>query len=165
MTQTSSRSAAAARELMAAEIALPSRIGYTALLLVAVAGAAVTGSLLATEPHLPARTRVAFAALTAMGVLWAAFAAWVLARRRALFGRQHVVAGWMAVVFSTLLATGSIALARSLPGWSVWPAVVGVAMLAIAVVVLVRARRRVAALARRRAEIERQLNARAAGAR
>lgn len=96
------------RRRLAAEIALPSRVGYTALLLAGLAMAAATGSLLATEPGLPARTQAAFATIAAVGIAWAAFAAWALARRRVLFASHRVIAARMAVTFSGLFTAGAL---------------------------------------------------------
>jgi hypothetical protein len=160
MMQTpSAHSAADVQARLAAEVALPSRLRYTALLLVSVGMTAVAGSLLATEAGLPTRTRIALAVVTAIAGCWAAYAIWVLARRRVLFARQRVVAGWMAVVFSALFTGGRAALAWSSAGGRAWLAAtaVGITMLAIALVILVRARHQVATLLRRRAELEQRL--------
>src|SRR5690606_21414194 len=80
------------RRRLAAELALPSRLGHTLLVLAGLAVATTVGSLLATEPSLPARTRIAFAAIVAAGLAWAALAGWVLARRRVLFASHRVIA-------------------------------------------------------------------------
>jgi hypothetical protein len=143
-----------------AELALPSRVAYTALLLAGLAVAAATGSLLATEPELPARTRTAFAIIVSAGLAWAAFAAWVLARRRVLFASHRVVAARMGATFSAVFTTGALALwltgAPRQPGALV-AAAVGATMFTAAVLLLLMARRRVSGITARKREIERLL--------
>ena len=149
------------RRRLATELALPSRLGHTLLLLAGVAVAAAGGSLLAPEPGLPARTRIAFAAIVAAGLAWAAFAAWVLARRRVLFASHRVIAARLAITFSALFTAGAGAVwfagAGSIGAGVIGAAVVGAAMLVAAIVVLVRARRRVREITARKIEIERLL--------
>ena len=152
-------SVADVQRLLAAELGLPSRLGHTLLLLAALGGAGVTGALLLTEPALPLRTRVALAAMVAVGLSWAAFAGWVLARRRVLLAAHRVVAGRLALAFTAVYTLGALGM-----GW--WggagragyaAAAVGSAMLAVAAAMYLRARRRVAELSGRRAELERRL--------
>ncbi|HSK20666.1 MAG TPA: hypothetical protein VK912_16050 [Longimicrobiales bacterium] len=148
------------RSRLAAELALPSRVGYTALLLAGLTVAAVTGSLLATEAGLPGRTQAAFVVVASAGLAWAALAAWVLARRRVLFASHRVMAGRMSVTCTALFTAGALTVwllgSRQQPG-ALAAAAVGAAMLAVAVVVLLRARRRVLLLTARKREIERLL--------
>jgi hypothetical protein len=146
------------RELTAAELSLPSRWRYVSLLLVAAAMTALVIALLLTEPKLPTRTSIALAVLAVIGASWITFAAWVLSRRRVLLGSHRVVAGRMAVTFSTVFTIGALALgvAMSNPA-ALAAAAMGAAMLALAVVMLNRARRRFASLSDRRAELERML--------
>lgn len=151
--------AAEVRRRLAAELALPSRLGYTALLLAGTAMAALTTALTLTEPALPAATRWAFVVLALMGAAWAAFAVWVLARRRVLLAVHRVVAARMAVLFTAIFTGGALLVARR-PGMgsmALTAAAVGAGMLLLAVAVLVRAHRRVRWLAGRRAELEREL--------
>ena len=152
-------SAADIQRMVAAEIGLPPRLGYTLLLLASLAGAGAIGSLLVTEPALPARTRIAFALIIAIGLSWAVFATWVLARRRVMLAQHRLVAARMAVGFTALLTLGGpIAGAAAGRRDTAYAMVgVGLVMLVVAVTQLVRARRRVAMLSRRRAELERQL--------
>ncbi len=148
------------RRILAAEVALPSRIGYTALLLAGLAVATAIGSLLATESDLPARTQAAFAVVVGVGLAWAGFAAWVLARRHVLFASHRVIAARMGVAFSALFTTAA---AGVWLGWAhqqsgaLAAAAVGAAMLAAAVLVLLKARRRVLEITARKREIERVL--------
>jgi hypothetical protein len=146
-------SAAEVRARLAAESALPSRLGHTALLLAGLAGAAVTASLALTEPDLPAGTRIAFVVLMAIGLTWSAFAAWVLARRRTLLAWHRVVAGSIAVAFSVVFTVAALALALWLA------AAVGAVMTGTAGALLVRARRRVAVMRERLRALQRRLEA------
>jgi hypothetical protein len=152
------------RQRLAAELALPSRVGYTALLLAGLAAATTTGSLLATEPDLPARIQLAFAVVAGGGLAWAAFAARVLARRRVLFASHRVIAARMGVTFSGVFTAGALGVwlagSRQEPG-ALAAAAIGATMLSAAVVVLLGARRRVADIAARKREIERLLEERA----
>jgi hypothetical protein len=119
---------------------------------------AIVIALLLTEPMLPARTSTALAALAVIGVSWITFAAWVLSRRRVLLGSHRVVAGRMAVTFSTVFTIGALVLGISMSNPAARAAaVMGTAMLAVAVVMLARARRRFASLSERRAELQRLL--------
>lgn len=155
-------SAAEIRRRLAGELALPSRLGHTLLLVAGLGGAGVTGALLLTEPALPARTRIAFAVMVVVGLAWAAFAAWVLARRRVLLATHRVVAARLAIAVTALFTAGAVAVAVGAGGapggWAA--AGVGVAMLGAALLLHAQARRRMAALARRRDEIARELAAR-----
>ncbi|GIE77087.1 hypothetical protein Aph02nite_30370 [Actinoplanes philippinensis] len=109
------------RPLVAAGIA-----GFTGALMIA--------ALWATEPgSLPARTRWGFAGLILIGLCWAALAAWTL-WRRPLFAVDRVVAGWLAVVFTSVTTLFTAILATP------WAAVPGLLTTAAAIVVLVRAR-------------------------
>jgi hypothetical protein len=124
-------------------LSLPRRIGYVVAGLGGLAGATMIVMLLATEPApLPARTRIAFAFLAAIGIAWFAFAAWALARRP-MFAADRVIAATLAVVFSGLTTVGAVAIASarsSMPGAAA-AAGVGLTLTVVAVVLLVRARR------------------------
>ena len=152
-------SAADIQRVVAAELGLPSRLGYTLLLLASLAGVGVTGALLVTEPALPDRARVAFALMIAIGLSWAVFATWVLARRHVMLAGHHVVAARMAVAFTTLFTLGgsiSAAVAGK-PDTAYAIGGLGLTMLIVALTRLVRARRRVVTLSQRRAALEREL--------
>lgn len=139
------------QERVRAQVGMPSRLGYTALLIAGVGMAGLAATLLATEPALPPRTRIAFALLVAAGLAWASFAGWVLARRRVLFGRQQVVAASMAVVVTLVFLAGAAAVRDRIGYGGVATAAV---MCAAALVMLVRARRRVARLSERLRALE-----------
>ena len=146
---------AAAHHLVDAELSAASRFGYVTLLLVSLAMSVVTGALWLTEPALPARASIALAVLTAIGASWAAFAIWVLTRRRVLFARHSIVAGRMAVTFTSIFAAGAIAVGLTSGGTAPFAAAgCGLVMLAAAVAVLRRAHRAYDRLAARRQELE-----------
>ena len=153
-------SVAQMQRLVAGELSLPARLGYTALLLVALAMTAVICSLWLTEPSLPLRTQIAFAVMIAIGLAWTAYATWVLTRRRVLLAGHRIIAARMAIAFTTLFATGSLALALWSPaGRAAYGAAgTGVVMLVIAIAMLLSARRRFEALMQRRDELERELS-------
>ncbi|MBC6457269.1 hypothetical protein [Actinomadura sp. HBU206391] len=134
------------------------RLRYVLLGVAGLTVAALVGSLWATEPGgLPARTHVAFAALTAAGLGWAGFAAWVLSRRGPLFARDRVIAGGLALGFSTV-ATGGIALIAIVRGELTMLLIAvptGLVLVSAATALLVRARAHRAALLRRKRELQR----------
>jgi hypothetical protein len=150
------------QRLAAGELSLPSRFGHALLLVVSLTMAVAVGSLWATESSLPMRTQVAFALIVAVALAWSVFAAWVLTRRRVLFGSDRVVAATMGLAFSALFAAGMLAVGY----WGGFgrPAYAGALVESLfcgaAGVLLVKARRRVAALARRRKALEHQLGVR-----
>ena len=146
------------RRLLDAELSLRSRLGYVGLLLSSAAMTAVILSLWLTEPTLPVRTAVAFAVLTVIGLAWVVFAGWVLTRRRPLFGRDRLVAGWMAVTFTSAFAVGTLAVGYLSGGAAPYAAsAMALVLLAVAVAALVRARRNIARLTARREALEREL--------
>jgi hypothetical protein len=145
-------------ELVKGEASMKRRMGYVALLLAAAAMTTVIVALWATEPALPLRTHIAFGAMSVIGLSWIALAGWVLTTRRVLFARDRLIAGRMAVAFTSvfvlgalamLIATGSAAAAGALG--------TGVAMVLVAAAVLRQAHRRFAALSARRVELEREI--------
>ena len=154
---TSPLRADALRHMVEAELSTRARAGHIVLLLVSLLMTIGIVSLWVTEPSLPARTHLAFGVMTAIGLSWSAFAIGVLTRRRTLFVRHRIMAGWLAVTFSSVfvvaaLAAGYVAGIRAaLPA-----AVMGAVMLAAAVFVLLRAHRAVARLERRRQALERE---------
>ncbi|MEO6276856.1 hypothetical protein [Roseateles sp.] len=151
--------------LLDQELSTRSRVGHVLLLLAASTMSAVVGSLWATEPALPPRTAAAFAVMTGMGLCWVAYAAWVLTSRRVLLGWQRVVAARLAALFSAVALAGALAVAMLAGIPAAWPAaLVFAAMLALAVVALVRAQRQYGLLCRRRAELAQRLAGRAATA-
>lgn len=138
---------------LAAEVSLRSRMRHVAVGLAGGCGAALLTVLWVTEPHpLPARTQAAFAALIAVGLAWAAFAGWVLTRRRPLFARDRVLGARLALAVS--LATGAagtaVAAARGTTAELLATALTGGVLVAAAGLLLARAHARRAALLRLR---------------
>jgi hypothetical protein len=145
--------------LLDRELSTRSRVGHVLLLLAASAMSTVIGSLWATEHALPARTATAFAVMTGMGLCWMAYAAWVLTSRRMLLGRQRVVAARMAALFSAVALAGALAVGLLAGVPAAWPAaLVFATMLALAIVLLVRAQRDFAQLCRRREQLAQRLS-------
>lgn len=142
------------RALAGGELSLMSRLGYVALLLVAAGMTAVIASLWLTEAALPARTQWAFGVMSAIGASWVVLAFWALRARRPLFARDRVIAGGMAVTFTSMFVIGGIAavvMAGNAASYGVLAT--GALMLAVALKVWSSARRRFAALAARRAAL------------
>jgi hypothetical protein len=126
------------------------RVRAVATLVVGLAGAAFIGTLWWTEPGpLPAATQVAFGLLTLFCLAWAAYGTWLLRSRVALFATDRVVATWLGLTASVLvggLLIGTVAQRGS----GTWGVVAVVAVLvAVSVVLVVRAHSRRAALLRR----------------
>jgi hypothetical protein len=89
-----------------------------------------------------------------------AFAAWTLTHKRILLGRHRLVAGRLAVTFSTVFVTGAAVIGYVTASASAFAAAgLGVVMLAVALLLLIRARRSFAHLSARRLDLERQLGA------
>jgi hypothetical protein len=144
--------------LLDAELSRSSRFRHVALLLVSLTMAIVVASLWLTEPALPTRTQAAFGLMIVIGLSWAAFAVWVLIARRTLLGRDSIVAGRMAVSFTTMFIVGALTLGYMNGGTAPYAAAaMGLGLLAAAVALLVRAQRRVTALTTRREALEREL--------
>ncbi len=157
-TDSSALETAHLPRLLDTELSRPSRLGYVALLLVSMAMSVVVVSLWLTEPALPLRTRVAFGVMTIIGLSWVVFAGWVLTTRRVLLGRDNVVAGRLAVTFTAVFVAGALVVGYSTGGKAPFAAAaIGVGLLGAAIALLVRARRRVAALTARRDALEREL--------
>ena len=145
------------QELTDRSLAPAARYGHVVVLLAASAMAVLVTALLFTEPGLPLRTMLAFGGLLVVAACWIAYSGWVLSRRRPLFQRHRVVAGTMATVFSgafTLAAVGGGLITGSALAWTA--ALMGAGMLLGAVLLLVHARRRHAALVARRDALLRQ---------
>jgi hypothetical protein len=146
------------RRLADAELSLPPRLGYVALLLLALSMTALVTALWVTEPALPARVQVAFATMILIGISWVTFASWVLTHRRTLLARHGVVAGWMAVVFTSVFLVGALGVGVTKGGSAPYAAAaMGGVLLAGAMGMLVRARRVFARLTERRDALQREI--------
>jgi hypothetical protein len=147
----------ALRQLVETELSMTARTGHVALLLVSILMTLGIVSLWVTEPALPVRTQVAFGVMTAIGVSWAVFALRVLTSRRVLYARHRIVAGRMAVTFTSVFAAGAGTLAYFTGSAGAYLALaLGSVMVAVAVWLLVRARRAMARLDARRQVLQRE---------
>jgi hypothetical protein len=146
------------RQLTALELSLPSRLRYVALLLAASTMSAIVIALLVTEPTLPTRTSIALGVMGMIGVSWMVFAAWVLTRKRVLLGSHRIVAGRLAVVFSTVFVIGALSVGLTTSKASPFAAAaMGAVMLSVAVTMLARAKRQFTHMSKRRDELQRLL--------
>jgi len=151
-------SMAAIQKLARGEMSIKTRLGYVALLLVSSAMTVVLASLWLTEPSLPIRTQVAFGVMAVIGISWATLSLWALTTRRMLLARDRLIAGKMSVGFTALFLAGALAVAfMSGEAAAYGAAATGALMLFLALRTLFGARRRFAALAAHRAELEREL--------
>jgi hypothetical protein len=146
---------AAVQRIADAELSPRSRIAHGALLLAAAAMTTVIVSLGLTEPNPPLRTSIAFAVLATIGAGWAGYAIWVLTQRRVLFARQRVVAGWLAVTFTSVFTVGafSIGIAADMPA-GMMSGVLGLVLVTASGLLLARARQRLAELTARLQQLE-----------
>jgi hypothetical protein len=139
-------------------LSLPRRVGHLVAGLGGLVTAAVVALLWVTEPgELPVRTRIAFAAMIGIGMTWAGFAGWALARRP-LFAIDRVIAAWLAVTFSALttLAMVTIALTRASTAGALACGALGTTLTLAASTTLARARTYRGTLLASRHELERQ---------
>jgi hypothetical protein len=158
-SEVSVPSVAEMQRLISAELSLRARLGYSILLLVAAFTSVALASLWLTEPSLPLRTHVAFAAMVVIGLSWVGYAVWVLTRRRVLLAGHRIIAARMAVTFSAIFSFGFAALGfwgpNARAGYAA--AITGLLMLSVAVMMLRSARRRYDELMQRRRALEEQL--------
>jgi hypothetical protein len=134
------------------------RLGYVALLLASTGMTVVIVSLWLTEVHLPLRAQLAFAVMSVIGASWTAISVWALMTRRILLARDRVIAGGMAVTFTSLFVIGAAAASALTRNAAAFGALAtGLVMLAIAVWTFMRARRRFAALSARRTALEQNM--------
>ena len=140
---------------LGAPLSLRRRVLYVLVGLAGLAGSGLIGLLWATEPGLPARTGVAFAALMAIGLGWAAFGGWAVTRRAPLFARDRVVAGWLGAGAWLVFAVGAVAITAL--RHTAHPALLGtvLGLGALAALNLWAAHRARAALLRRKRELTR----------
>ena len=155
-------SAAALKQLVDAELSMPSRLGYVALLLAALTMTGVIAALWATEPTLPLRVQIAFGLMVGIGASWVGFAVWVLTTRRILLARHRIIAGRMAVTFTSLFVLGALGLGITTGRPEPYKAAaVGVVMLGAAVWTLIHAHRSFTRLTERRNLLEKEIGRRA----
>lgn len=145
-------------QLTSQALSTRARLGHVGLLLAALAMSAVLIALLATEPAIPMRTRIAFAAMLVMSIFWTGYAIWVLKNRWTLLANHRIVAGKMAVAFTAIFTMAALAAGFSTGKSAGFLAAgMGAAMLAIAIGLLARAKQRFIILQSRRAQLEREL--------
>jgi hypothetical protein len=136
------------------------RRGHVAMLASAVLFAGAVGSLLLTEPDLPTRTRLAFAAIVIAAASWGTFSVWTLRQRHLPLPTHDLIAARLALGVSGVFLVGALILAAS--GTAVSRAaggasVVGAILAGLAWIVWRRAHRRVRDLRARRRALEQQL--------
>jgi hypothetical protein len=144
------------QDMVRRELSAPTRIGYMLMLLITLTGACLVATLWLTEPApLPTRTHVAFAALVAINAVWSVLFSWVLIQRKVLFAAHRVIAGWMALVFcgGFLIAGLMISMMRGSVTGMIAVGLVGSAQIAVAILMLRRARRHRRQLLARREEL------------
>ena len=143
------------RERAGAVLSLKVRVGYVALLLVSVAMTVIIASLWLTESALPPHTHLAFGAMCVIGASWSLLSLWALRARRPLFARDRLIAGRLAVTFTSVFAAAGVA-AVTISGSAASYVVLttGVVMLVVAIRVLVTAARLHAQLQARRVALE-----------
>lgn len=137
------------QRLLATELTAGQRVVHVLLLLADLLVGIAVASLWLTEPVLPARTQVAFAAIVGVSLAWAAYFVWTLSRRRVLFARHRLVAARLAVGVSSTYLMGALLLAATAPAQrpaALAAAAMGAVLCAGAGIFLLRARRRLAAL-------------------
>jgi hypothetical protein len=149
---------AATLQLAETQLSFRARVGHLALLLAASGMGVVVASLLLTEPALPRRTVIAFAAMLLISLSWVAYALWVLTARKTLLANHRVVAGRIAAAAASIFTAGAALLGVTLQMAAAYAAAgLGALLLTLAIVLLARAQRQYQALLARRAALESQL--------
>jgi hypothetical protein len=148
----------AALALADTHLSLRARAGHLALLLASLGMGTLVTALLLTEPMLPARTVMAFAAMLAIALAWSGYAAWVLGARKTMLAHQRMMAGRIAVAAAAIFTAGAALLGLTADMPAAWAAVgLGAILLSMATVILRMARRDYQALLARRRELEARL--------
>ncbi|TMR20767.1 hypothetical protein ETD86_17945 [Nonomuraea turkmeniaca] len=130
------------------------RVRAVAALVVGLAGAVFVAALWGSEPGpLPGRTHLAFALFTVFCLTWAGYGGWLVTRRVPLFATDRVIAGWIGLVASTV-TTAVLAVVAVQRGAGLGLVLVAGGLFAgVALVLVVRAHARRAALLRRKREL------------
>ncbi|MEO8673676.1 MAG: hypothetical protein ABI411_20370 [Tahibacter sp.] len=150
---------AAMQRLAETQLSTGSRLAYVGLLLFASTMLAVVVSLWMTEPNLPARTQIAFALMSGIGIAWMGFAIWVLRHRRVMLAGHRQVAGRMAVFFTGLFVLGAgITAVLSRAPASIAALLAGLVMLGVAIAILRSASHQQSRLHARRDQLQRELD-------
>ncbi|MDZ7788937.1 MAG: hypothetical protein U5L08_00290 [Xanthomonadales bacterium] len=145
------------RELTEKTLSPTGRYAHLLLLVAAACMGVLVLALLLTEPALPFRTQAAFGAMLLIAASWVGYSAWTLFRRP-LMHAHRVVAGTLASAFSGLFAVVAFTAAAMTQSQAAWLAGgLGALMLAVALILLARARRQRRALLARRDALEQAL--------
>jgi cytochrome bd-type quinol oxidase subunit 2 len=107
---------------------------------------------------LPGRTRIAFVVMSVIGISWIGLATWALTTHKPLAARDRVIAGWMAVVFTSgflAFTVLTVFISRNAAGLSA--VLMGLVLLGVAIRALRKARQKFAELSARRVELQRLL--------
>lgn len=155
LAETSPLDADALLRWAQSELSMKARVGYVALLLTSLLFSVGLTALWWTEPTLPMHTHLAFGAMTLIALAWTIFALRVLAGPRVMFVHHRIVAGRMAVVFTSLFVAGAVSVGLLTANPAAYlAAVFGLVLVAVAVLVLDQARRAFAELDQRRQALE-----------
>jgi len=146
---------------LAGELSLRARLGYVGLFAASLLMASGVAALTVTEINLPGRARAAFVLLIVIGLSWAWFAGWMLARRRVLLAGHRVLAARLALACCSVYTIACIALGVSgqASAGAFVAAAIGAGQTAIAALLYVQARRGVDALVARRRALEARMAA------
>lgn len=140
------------------ELSAGSRLVLVSLLVASAMATVAVGIKGLTTPALPLAGRIAFAMISALGVLSIVLGLRTLSRRRALLARQRVIAGRIAVASAAIvvLASSLIGWAKNIPA-AYYVAGFGVFLLAGTIALLRQENRKLAALNARRHALAQQL--------
>ncbi|GAA1875091.1 hypothetical protein [Myceligenerans crystallogenes] len=135
-------------------LSVRARVRAVAALVLGLAGAVFIGALWWTEPgRLPVLTQVTFGLCAVFCLAWAGYGTWLLRSRVPLFATDRVVAAWISLAASGLVGAVLVAMVVR-RGSGPWGAVaVAAAFVAVAIVLVVRAHARRAALLGREREL------------
>ena len=139
------------------ELSGGSRAGYTLLLLIDLLVGVVIASLWMTEPQLPTRTHVAFGLMLAISIAWAAFFFRVLSRRGPFLVTHRLAGAKIAVAVTSIFTAASLLLAvvdGEIRGPALASSVLGSLLFGVAIVLFVRAKRRLSLLQQRRDSLQ-----------
>ncbi|MEO3793385.1 hypothetical protein ABGB14_24500 [Nonomuraea sp. B10E15] len=132
------------------------RVRAVAALLAGLAGVVFVTALWWSEPgQVPGRTHLAFAVLAVFCLAWAGYGTWLLTRRVPLFATDRVIAAWIALSASLVTTAGLAGIATQRDAGPGTALATGGALVAVSLVLVVRAHARRAALLRRKRELTR----------
>jgi len=140
------------------ELSRVARLGQVTLLLAFVVMVGIIGLLGITEPSLPSRARVVFAAIIAIGVFGTVSALWALSTRGAVLAWHRVLGCRVAVAFAAMIVLGAsiIGFVKGIPS-AFGVAGFGVILLCGTIALLRQENRKFSALTARRHALAQQL--------